>query len=366
MPNLVTLAHNAYLAKSEPMSLVHFVTNRCNARCSHCFLDFDNPKTFEGELTLEEIDRLTRHLGGSLLNVNITGGEPLLRRDLFEVIECYFRNAGVESVFITSNGAYPDRLEKLIDRFVDSGIRGRMIFSFSIDNFPEEHDRHRKVAGLFDKTLESYAMVRDANREELVANIAITVTDHNHDRVVDIYHHLKNDRDVRAFTAIAMREEGVVTHIEDETKMAIHAAYSELTVLIRADLESGRTSGYERSLIGRMLNAKNLVLYDLMRDIYRHPGYRSHCPSAALFGVIYANGDVYPCEILEDTKLGSLRDYDMDFMRLWRDRSAADCRRFIKDTRCNCSYECALGINIISNARYIPRLAGHLARGVVR
>ena len=61
---------NILFNRKEPISLVHFVTNRCNARCSFCFIDFDNPNTFKGELSLKEIDLLTKNLGKSLLNLN--------------------------------------------------------------------------------------------------------------------------------------------------------------------------------------------------------------------------------------------------------------------------------------------------------
>ena len=83
--NLINVIKNIYFSKNEPVSLVHFVTNRCNARCSFCFIDFDNPKTFEGELSLNEIDLLTKNLGSSLLNVNLTGGEPFARKDLIDI-----------------------------------------------------------------------------------------------------------------------------------------------------------------------------------------------------------------------------------------------------------------------------------------
>ena len=56
--NFARVLNNIYFQKNEPVSLVHFITNRCNARCSFCFIDFDNPETFKGELTIEEIDKL--------------------------------------------------------------------------------------------------------------------------------------------------------------------------------------------------------------------------------------------------------------------------------------------------------------------
>ena len=54
--NLLHVLNNVYSNKAEPVSIVHFLTNRCNARCSFCFIDFDNPNTFANELTLSEID----------------------------------------------------------------------------------------------------------------------------------------------------------------------------------------------------------------------------------------------------------------------------------------------------------------------
>ena len=73
---------NIYFKRNEPISLVHFLTNRCNARCSFCFIDFENPNTFSNELTLSEINLLTQNLGKSLLNINFTGGEPFARKDI--------------------------------------------------------------------------------------------------------------------------------------------------------------------------------------------------------------------------------------------------------------------------------------------
>ena len=83
--------NNIYFLKNEPISLVHFITNRCNARCSFCFIDFDNPETFKGELSLEEIDTLTKNLGKSLMNVNFTGGEPFARKDIVDIAKLYIK-----------------------------------------------------------------------------------------------------------------------------------------------------------------------------------------------------------------------------------------------------------------------------------
>ena len=104
--NIFHVLNNLQFRKNEPISLVHFVTNRCNARCSFCFIDFDNPKTFQGELTIEEIEKLTKNLGKSLLNVNLTGGEPFARKDLIDIAKSYLKNSTVQSIYINQL-AYP-------------------------------------------------------------------------------------------------------------------------------------------------------------------------------------------------------------------------------------------------------------------
>ena len=53
----ITKVINNIYFKKTPISLIHFLTNRCNARCSFCFIDFNNPKTFAGELTLMRLKK---------------------------------------------------------------------------------------------------------------------------------------------------------------------------------------------------------------------------------------------------------------------------------------------------------------------
>lgn len=83
--NTFSVLKNVYLSRSEPISVVHFITNRCNARCSFCFIDFENPETFKAELSLDEIEKLTKSFGNSLLNVNFTGGEPFARKEFKDI-----------------------------------------------------------------------------------------------------------------------------------------------------------------------------------------------------------------------------------------------------------------------------------------
>ena len=353
--NSARLLLNSYVLKKEPISLTHFITNRCNARCKHCFIDFGHPDIFKGELSLEEIKKFTKSFGKSLFNVDITGGEPFLRRDIFEIVEAYFMNAGVHSVYVTTNGMYTNWTKEFIDKFIASGIKGNLIFSFSIDNFEVEHDINRRVKGLYNHVMDTYNLVKNYNLPNIMANIALTVTDHNYDKVIELYHYLKKEKGITSITAIAMREEGVVKKIDPEIKKKIHEAYTALTKLMEEDILNNNMEGYKRDIQGSLLNAKNIIVYKIISDTYLDKKYISHCPAGALYGVIGAKGEVYPCEILNRC-LGNLRDYDMNFMELWNNKATADTKKFIKDINCNCTFECAWSLNVISNKRYIPEL----------
>ena len=366
MANLLKIVSNAYVTRKQPISLVHFITNRCNARCKHCFIDFDAPGAFAGELKFEEIEKLTKQFDNSLLNVNITGGEPFLRSDIYRIVEAYFLHAGVSSVYITTHGGFTDRTAKFIDQFIEADIDGQIIFSFSIDNFEKAHNENRRLRNLFQSTLDTFHMVHDHDMPNIIPNIAITVTQHNYDQVINLYRYLKEEEGVDAFTAIAMREQGVIKNMDPTIKTRIHEAYIELTNQISEDQKSRETVGYKGTLVGRVLNAKNKIQYDILQNTYLEPRYISHCPAGALFVVVYANGDVYPCEILHNRKLGNLRKYEMNLLELLQNAETNACKKFIKDTDCHCSYECAWSINIISNKQYIPSLVSGVAKTYFR
>ena len=147
--NLLHVLNNVYLKRAEPVSIVHFLTNRCNARCSFCFIDFDDPNTFKNELTLSEIDEMTKNLGKSLLNVNLTGGEPFARKDIIEIEKLYIKNTSVQSMYITTNASLPDRVEDFAKTFTGLEKNIELTFQISIDDLPDNHDKVRKIKNLF-------------------------------------------------------------------------------------------------------------------------------------------------------------------------------------------------------------------------
>ena len=98
----------------------------------------------------------------------------------------------------------------------------------------------------------------------------------------------------------------------------------------------------------------------MVQEMYMKAKYISPCHAGSLFGLITASGSVYPCEILEDKKIGELRNFYMDFMKMWKEKKAKEIKKFILKSKCNCTYECALTYNILGNWRYQPSLISSL------
>ena len=88
------------------------VTDRCNFRCRYCMPAeglawLPKPEV----LSFEEIHRLVRLMAGvGVREVRLTGGEPLVRRDLPELVGMLAATAGVEDLSLTTNGVLLDRL----------------------------------------------------------------------------------------------------------------------------------------------------------------------------------------------------------------------------------------------------------------
>ena len=334
--------------KKEPLSLVHFLTNRCNARCSFCFIDFDNPNTFKNELSLEKINILTLKLPKSL--INITGGEPFAHKNINEVAEIYFKNTSINSIFITSNGSLPDRMIDFCQKITSKFPKKKIILFLSIDSFEEEHNKIRKVKNIFRNCIQVFHDLKKISKQ-IQTNIAITVSHENYDRVINLYNFLKEKHEINAFSAILAREEGVYK-IPEISKKKIQSAYYNLTRKINLDLKNQKSLyGYKNSLQAKVMNKKNQIVYDQIYKTSINNEFISNCHAGSLFGVIQANGDVSPCEIL-DEKFGNLRDFDYDFMKLWNKSSRQKFSEKIKKNKCFCTYECAWTFNVLGNKKY--------------
>src|SRR5262245_19593674 len=110
------------------------VTDRCNFRCTYC-MPFDEYKWIERSevLSFEEIERVVHlFLGFGVQKVRLTGGEPLVRKDLHHLIARLSAIPGLPDISLTTNGAL---LAEQADGLFASGLRR---INISIDTLKPE------------------------------------------------------------------------------------------------------------------------------------------------------------------------------------------------------------------------------------
>jgi MoaA/NifB/PqqE/SkfB family radical SAM enzyme len=152
LAKLALAAKEAKQNKYKPF-IFHFLTTlKCNCNCETCLWKNNNIKN---ELSLEEIKRiyLEAKEAGFLVSI-LWGGEPLVRKDIVDIIKFIKNEAHFTIVGIVTNGwALPEKIYEF-GNDLDFVL-------ISIDSPKrEEHDRIRGLNGLYDKIIESIHIIK--------------------------------------------------------------------------------------------------------------------------------------------------------------------------------------------------------------
>ncbi|HDO41674.1 MAG TPA: GTP 3',8-cyclase MoaA [Candidatus Bathyarchaeota archaeon] len=95
------------------------VTQKCNFRCIYCHREGQQPN-FTVEMSAEEIERIVRVAASlGVWGAKLTGGEPLLRNDIIEIVQRISGISGIKDVSITTNGFF---LAQYADQLKEAGL----------------------------------------------------------------------------------------------------------------------------------------------------------------------------------------------------------------------------------------------------
>jgi MoaA/NifB/PqqE/SkfB family radical SAM enzyme len=148
-----------------PLSAHLDITWRCNERCVHCYLDHDG----KGEMTTAEIKDVIRQLSESgTFFLSISGGEPLLRRDCFEILE--YARALRMNVKLKTNAVMIGPKESA--RIKRLGIEQVQISLYS--HRAETHDAITKLPGSWRRTMEAIGHLKRDGVKVSLTNVLMT------------------------------------------------------------------------------------------------------------------------------------------------------------------------------------------------
>jgi radical SAM protein with 4Fe4S-binding SPASM domain len=162
MSGLVVKMAAKALKLNVPLSVHLDLTYRCNERCVHCYLDHDD----HGEMTTAEIkDLLDQMADAGVFYLTLSGGEILMRRDFFEIVE--HARARTFCIKLKTNGVLIR--EKEAERLRALGVESVQISVYS--HRPEVHDAVTKMPGSFRQTIEAVRFLRKQGLHVTIANV---------------------------------------------------------------------------------------------------------------------------------------------------------------------------------------------------
>jgi AdoMet-dependent heme synthase len=157
-----------------PLAVHMDVTYRCNERCVHCYLDHDD----HGEMTTAEIKRVLDQLAeAGVFFLTLSGGEPFMRRDFFEIVEHARRllfNVKVKTNAVMIGAAEAQKLRALAIDSIQISVYSHR---------PAVHDAITKLPHSFDRTIKAIRFLRDQGLRVSIANVLMTPNLGDHDGV---------------------------------------------------------------------------------------------------------------------------------------------------------------------------------------
>lgn len=312
------LAFAKYMASQGLNHLILHVTNACNFRCEHCFIDFSPKK----DLTFDEIARLAAAVK-DLLWLDIAGGEPFLRKDLAAVVALF----NFKIVQIPTNGFYTDRI---VDSLTDmrKKVGNKVNLTLSVDGLEATHNKIRGQANSWQKLWETFEKVRALG---FPIKINTVITTSNYDELIPLMRYVR-ERGPSFHSMILLRGNTLDPDCALPSLEKLRALAGPMFQILDS-YNFGREGFATRVMQNYVRTLWNVSLQTIEEQRQVTP-----CQAGKFHQVVYANGDVSSCEMLPP--VGNLRQ------KSWQDiRASTELREQVKSIErgeCHCTHNCAM------------------------
>jgi MoaA/NifB/PqqE/SkfB family radical SAM enzyme len=176
------------MANVNPKIVVFFLTYRCNSRCIMCHAW--QKQNLYPELSLSQIERIFSApcLSNNIEIVNMTGGEPTLRKDLVEVVNILLnRCKKLRRIDMPTNGINKDevidKIEQILTVLLPTDVK--LAVTVSLDGIGEVHENVRRISGVFNRVQETIFELREMTSywSNLLFGINTTISNMNYDNL---------------------------------------------------------------------------------------------------------------------------------------------------------------------------------------
>ena len=279
------------------LAVIHF-TNNCNLNCLHCY--FKSIKA-EEDLKIEEIESIIKKLVKmNVYKFLITGGEPLMRKDIFKLCRILSRYKVLFS--INTNGTLLDR--RMLKLLYRCGLRRVKV---SLDGIsPETHDTLRNKKGVWKVVMRNLKYLKKFREEKKLHWISIStmLTKLNKDEIFEFFDFIVNDLRPDEWILERPLFSGSAKEFWDKIYLPPEDSYEIITKLLKK-INEVRPKYPSRIYLDNFYdwyNPKDTA------SRYAFITLPQFCREHANYLFIAANGDVVlcPCSSPKDENLGKI------------------------------------------------------------
>ncbi len=331
-------------ARDRKPIVVWNITRACNLKCVHCYNDSGagrasaEPNTAEAKAVLDDLADF------GVPSVLFSGGEPLMREDLFELVN-YARACGLRTV-ISTNGTLIDNGKA--EQIKEAGVS---YVGVSLDGIGSVNDRFRGVIGAFDSAVEG---IRNCMNVGVRVGLRLTLTRQNVEDLDKFFDFFESEGIERAcFYHLVPSGRG-----GDISEQRLWHEQSRLAVdKILKRCREFRAGGKKTDILTVDNHVDGVYLYlklleegsSRAEDVWKLLSWNGGGLNSSGIGIgcIDYNGFVHPDQFWGHYNLGNIRE--MPFSRIWTNRDEPllrrlrNRRRFVKG-RCRvCRYFEACG-----------------------
>jgi len=327
-----------------PSSLSFNLTSRCNLKCKFCWQYRENGifkninlTSLKEELKIQDLKKIISEVRGSLRNITLWGGEPMLHPDFIE-FATYIKELRIYLNIIT-NGTL---LKKFAKPLVEMQVNNLVV---SVDGPPQLHDEIRKMKGSYQGIIEGIEAIKDlkytSGKNLPTIEINFTISDLNFARIIETIT-LLEELSINSITISHLW--WTDKNIYDKNEEVFKTEFNSASPYFKAFIQE--TSKIDLKILAdEILKVKErkwripvTFLPDLnSREVsayYSDPKnsfkFKS-CLIPWITACILPNGDLTPCSDRPDFIIGNLKKES--FRRLWNNEKFKLYRRVLKRHR---------------------------------
>jgi radical SAM protein with 4Fe4S-binding SPASM domain len=324
--------------------LTYFVTDACNMKCRHCFVN-EALNQRSPELNVDEIRLMAAHIP-TMQRVHLGGGEPFTRSDISELAVRVSNEWKAGVICIPTNGWFTDRIMTGMQHFGERG-EGNLRLFFSINSSdPEEMDYFTQLRGSFKRWRRSIdeALTISSRYPQITVVALATYNEYNQYKFKSLIDFLHQDVGVEDFSFQLVRTHGeYAPKLDIDHFREMNAYYFRVWNRQNALLASFREATRARNA-----------------DYYETHAFQKRCTSGKIRVVMSPGGDIYPCEKLgypnlreiDAWRMGNIRDFDYDVNALARSPKARALYERIADQNCHCDHNIDQSLSLLSRRSF--------------